>query len=506
MRPSRARALSGMLLRYFGRRVLRSGVLASRPLRLAAALLVAGLAVVAVVAAVTFLEPLRSEPEAWDLLFDATSISAVLWCLVAVLLTKTLFLNAEGMLALTFALPVTNRERAAAFVLFEAATAGIVVAAGVGAMAVAALVLRGPSALLPLVESIVLPVLLTYLVVGLAYQLLTWVLTAVGLRRTQPPVLLLSLFALLIAYAATVPRLTAAVSGSYLEGTDERPWTAGVASLADQWGHPAALATCAAAMAVLAVATVALAPNRHLTASRYLPWRAGALTRRLLGPYDWCVFRSLQTWLPTVLAAAVYVALTIKPLAHPMWALSLVSMGALYQFAATEPLRRLRGGRTPAWSVYVRLLRAQALLWLLLAVPATAAVLVVEPGAVADVVDPLVGSLAGTVLALAVGIVFPAVDDNPFSLFVGLSLAVVVVTALALAIGVLSLPPPVAAALAVATLALAVVYSVVGITTHESRRRHEEVADRRQQRGRGGAADPRRRRRDPAGAHVLDGR
>ncbi|GAA1747557.1 hypothetical protein [Aeromicrobium alkaliterrae] len=505
MRWSRALTLAHLLLRYFGRRVMRTGVLASRPLRVAALALATGLGAAAVAAAVAFLDPLRSEPGAWGLLLDAMSISTVQWCLVAVLLTKTLFLNAEGMLAMTFALPVTNRERAAAFVLYEGAMAGIVVAVGIGALAVASLVIRGPSILVPLAESVVLPALLTYVAVGLGYQLLTRLLSASGLRRAQPPTLLLVLFALAAAFAATVPGLTASVSTAYLAGTDDRPWTAAVASLSDRWGPVPSLAAATAAVALLAWATVLLTPNRHLAQSRYLPWRAGPLTRRLLTPYDWCAVRSLQTWLPAVLAVAVFIALSLRPLAHPLWALSLLSMGALYQFAATEPLRLLRGGRQSPWGVYGRLVRAQLVVWTAFAVPLTIAAVVIE-GSAAAVVLPLLGSLASTVLALAVGIVFPAVDDNPFSLFIGMSLAVVIVTTVGLAVGLLNLPPRVSTTVVAATLALAVVYSVVGITTFESRRRHEEVARRHQRPGGGSPADPRDRSGDPAGPHVLDRR
>ena len=126
MRLSRSLVLARMLLRYVGRRVLRAGVLASRPVRLTVAAALVVLLAAAVAGAVAFLEPLTEEPEAWDLLLDVTSVSTVLWCLAAAVLVKTLFLNAEGMLTLTFALPVTNRERAAAFVLYEAAMSAAV--------------------------------------------------------------------------------------------------------------------------------------------------------------------------------------------------------------------------------------------------------------------------------------------------------------------------------------------------------------------------------------------
>jgi len=484
--------------------VLRTGVLASRAVRLAALLVVLLVGSAAVAGAVAFLRSLDPGDGEWTLVFEATTVSAVLWCFVAALLTKTLFLNAEGMLSLTTALPVTNRERAAAFVLYEMTMAGVVVAVGVGALTTGALVLRGPAALLPILETIVLPAVLVYLLVNLGHQVLARALTALGIRRAQPGLLVLILFAAALVYLRLIPGLTADLSSAYLDGSSAGPWTSAVLRLAEQWGHAPAIAVTLAGAAALAVLVVLSSPARHLSQARYLPLRGGRLLRRWFGPYEWCAFRSSQTWLPVIIAAATFVALTLNPVVHPLWALSLTSMGALYQFASTEPLRLLRGGVASPWTIYGRLLRAQLLLWAFLAVPVTACVLVVDPGSAGATVAPLLGSLSGSVIALGVGIIFPAVDDNPFSLFLGVSLIGAVLVLVMLTAGLLSLPTLATVAVALTTLVTVVAYSVVGIASSESRRRHEEDRPRRQQPGGSRRADPRDRRGDAAAAHVLD--
>ncbi|MCK5891580.1 MAG: hypothetical protein P1U38_08595 [Aeromicrobium sp.] len=504
MRLSRSLVLAHLLLRYVGRRVLRAGVLASRPIRMAVGTALLALLAAAVAGAVTFLEPLRSEPAAWDLLLDVTTVSTVLWCLAAAVLVKTLFLNAEGMLSLTFALPVTNRERAAAFVLYEAAMSAAVVTAGVCSLSIASLIVRGPRGLVPLVEAVALPALLTYVTVSLAHHVLTRLLTLAGLRRTQPAVLVVLLFVLLVAYVSTVPRLTAQASAAYLDATTERPWTSVVAVMAGQIGHPAAIVGGFLTAAVLAGATIWLTPDRHVRQARFLPWRAGVVTRRLFGPHEWCVFRSFQTWLSAVLAVALLLALCARPVVHPLWSLSLLSMGALYQFAATAPLRQLHGGSPSAWAAYGRLVRAQALLWLTAAVPAAAVTVAARPELAGGLAVPAAASLAGAVVALGIGIIFPAEDDNPFSIFVGVSLTAALLALLGLGVGVLRLPAAAAAASAAATLALFVIYSVLGIAASASRSRHEEGPRPRQQPGRSRAADPRAQHRDPAVPHVLE--
>ena len=101
--------LAGMLLVFFRRRVLRAGILKSAPVRVfvtVAAVLLLG---VMCTAAYFFLRPLADQTAVWRLLFDTSTVSLLLWVQVAFLLVKVLFINAEGLLQLSYQLPVTNR-------------------------------------------------------------------------------------------------------------------------------------------------------------------------------------------------------------------------------------------------------------------------------------------------------------------------------------------------------------------------------------------------------------
>ena len=100
MRLSHAIALARMLLLFFSRRVLRAGVLRSTPIRILAVVGAVALLAIASAAAYYFLQPVAEDTAVWHLLFDAATVSLVLWAQIAFLLVKTLFLNAEGILEL----------------------------------------------------------------------------------------------------------------------------------------------------------------------------------------------------------------------------------------------------------------------------------------------------------------------------------------------------------------------------------------------------------------------
>lgn len=153
-------------------------------------------------AAYFFLRPLATEAAVWRLMFNTSTVSLLLWVQIAFLLVKVLFINAEGTLQLSYQLPVTNRERSTAFLMYEAAMTAIVAAAGLVSLCVSALILLGPSAIGYITASVILPVVLTYLVLSVLYQLLTRMWMLIGLSRMAGILNVLVLFAALAYYSA----------------------------------------------------------------------------------------------------------------------------------------------------------------------------------------------------------------------------------------------------------------------------------------------------------------
>ncbi|MFJ5231071.1 hypothetical protein ACIQBJ_14400 [Kitasatospora sp. NPDC088391] len=490
VRLKQSAVLARMLLVFFRRRVLRAGVLKSAPVRVLVLGATALLLAVMCAAAYFFLRPLAGEARIWRLMFDAATVSLLLWVQISFLLVKVLFLNAEGLLRLSYQLPVTNRERAAAFLMYEAAMTALVAAAGLVSLAVSSLLLLGPSAVGFITASIVLPTLLCYLLLSVAHQLLTRLWMLAGLGRMAGLLNVLVLFAGAAAYSAGTAGLVQDVAGAYLEDRTRYTWVTSVSWAWHRFGPVAALAGSLLLAAVLVVLVFALAPNRHLPQSAYLKLPGSVRLRRFLGPYDWCLLRSAQTVAAAVLAVAVFGYLLVaRPGTNPMWALTALSFGGLYQFTATLPLRLLPGVREPAWRVWLRLVRAQAVLLAVFAVPGYVLTTAVEPGRWLSGAAAVAAGLGGAVTTTCVSVVFPAEKDNPFSVFLGLSVTTVVLGLSLIGLGLLDLPPwALVLCLAGAFGALAR-YAIRGIEASEARRWHVRGTVGRTGRRRGGAAD-----------------
>ncbi|WP_432137075.1 hypothetical protein [Streptomyces sp. bgisy154] len=506
IRIKQSAVLARMLLVFFRRRVLRAGVLRSAPVRVftigAAVLLLGAMCT----AAYYFLRPLADEAAVWHLLFNTSTVSLLLWVQIAFLLVKVLFINAEGMLQLSYQLPVTNRERSTAFLLYEAAMTVIVAAAGLVSLCVSALIILGPSATGYITASIILPVVLTYLALSVLYQLLTRIWMLLGLSRMAGILNVLVLFTALAYYSTQMTPMIQDVAGAYLDKRTEYTWVTSVSWAWNTHGPWLTLAATAAISAALVALAFTLAPNQHVRQSRYLKLPGSLLLRRILGPYDWCLLRSAQTVAAAAMAVAVFAYLLIaKPDMNPLWGLAALSFGGLYQFTATQPLRLLPGTQEGAWKVYLRLIRAQLVLLTVFAVPALTLTTAIHPDRLLSSATALASCLGGAVMTTCISIVFPAEKDNPLSVFLGLSVVAIVAALTVIGLGLLSLPPwAVMASLAAAAIAF-IWYAVQGIHTSELRRRNAQGTVGREGRHRGRTDHPGHGSGDPAHPHVLHG-
>ncbi|MFJ7088192.1 hypothetical protein ACIQU8_33765 [Streptomyces griseus] len=482
--------LARMLLVFFRRRVLRAGILKSMSARVFAALATALLVTVMCVASYYFLRPLAEETAVWQLLFDTSTVSLLLWVQIAFLLVKVLFINAEGMLQLSYQLPVTNRERSMAFLLYEAAMTTVVVAVGLVSLSVSALIILGSSAMTHIVASIILPTALVYLSLSVAYQLLTRLWMLIGLGRIAGVLNVLALFAVLAYYSAQMTSMIQEISGAYLNKRDDHLWVTSIARAWTAYGAWATGAAVIAAAVLLGTLVLVLAPNQHVRQSRYLKAPGSVRLRNLLGPYDWCLLRSSQTVAAAVMSLAVFLYLLLSTdSVNPLWSLAALSVGGLYQYTATRPLRALPGARQSAWQVYLRLIKAQSVLLTLFAVPALVITTSVHPSSLLSSSTALGSCLGGAVITTCISVVFPAEKDNPLSVFMGLSVVVVVLGLTMIGLGLLNLPPwAVMCCLAGAAIAF-VWYAVQGIQSGESRRRNVQGTIGSEVRRRRGSAD-----------------
>jgi hypothetical protein len=257
---------------------------------------------------------------------------------------------------------------------------------------------------------------------------------------------------------------------------------------------------------VLTTIALLLTPDRHVRQARYLNILTGSWLSRVLGPYDRCLLRNSQTAMGATMAIALFVYLALNPAVNPMWSFAVLSLGGLYQFTATQPLRLLPGAATSPWRVYGRMVKAQVVLLVVFMLPALWTLAVIDPQTVVQSVPALLGCFGGAVMTTCISIVFPAEKDNPFSVFLGLSVVSIIFALAAIGLGMLSLPQWAVVTCLVGASALSVWYAVQGIRTSESRRRNEKGTVGRDVRRRSRAADLGDRGGDAHVSHVLNGR
>ena len=474
MRLMHSLALARMLLLFFRRRVLRLGVLRSVPVRISVLVGAVVLLVTCSAAAYFFLKPLTSDGASWRLIFDVATVSLILWVQVAFLFVKVLFVNAEGILELSFQLPLTNRERSAAFMIYEASMTGVLVAAGAISLAITSVLVLGPAAIPRLLESFIFPVVLAYLSLSVIYLLLRRLFALLRLQAIEHLLLILAMFGLLVLYSSRMTGLVTQLSRGYLTGADNFLWPTTLAWASRHIGSLAALGAAVLVAAVLIVLALWLTPNQHVHHSHYFNLPLGNWLRRVLGPYGLCLVRSSQTVLSAWTALILFAYLLVHPVANPMWSFAVLSVGGLYQFATTQPLRTLVVSASDPWRVYGQLLKAQLILLTLFVGPALVLLGVLVPQAFAQSPLALLGCVGGAILTICIGIVFPAEKDNPFSVFIGLSVTCVVLALAAIGLGMLQLPRTAVIGCVAGASALFVWYAVQGIRTSESRRHNAQ--------------------------------
>lgn len=360
MRIRCAWQVAGFLLTFVARRVLRAGALRLAPVRWAAVGSIVLLLASTTVLAYQFLEPFSRDADVWRLLFGASTVSLLVWVMAAFLLVKVLFLSSDGLLELTHQLPVSGKERAVAFMLFEMAiTVGLSCATALP-VALSALLLIGPPAAVLVVTSMLAPALLAYVLLASLHVLVVRLLVAARQRPIANLVAILVVFGVVVAYSSQMNALVGRVAD--FGGGEVHPWPTVVAWMAARAGVPAALAAVVACLGLLSALNIALLPRQYVASSRYLRLQLPSRLSKTLTAYDWCFVRSQHFLISSVATAATAVLLLVGTQTHPLWALSLFSIGGLYLFSATAPLRAGGGPRTSSpLRTYWWLLRPQLL-------------------------------------------------------------------------------------------------------------------------------------------------
>lgn len=475
MRPSAIGLLVRFHLLFISRRVVARGVMRSRSVRWT----VAGISVAAfigyVLLSITVIRQLFTDTSLLLPLLELVGVSSAFWVVAFYTVVKVLFLKADALTEITFTLPVTNRERAVALLLFEMLLEGAGAVWALGAFCIASALTVGPSALPTIVFGVAVPVVLGYLCLAAIQMLLERALARAGMHRSRGLVIPLMLGGLLV----TTFWLTNEQASSYigaLLSEETAPWAPQLVIL--RVGETSGWATAIVLSAALAVVATALllaaSPREYVPLKRFFRVLPGFFASSRFGALILLLVRSFESQFVFAVAVIAAVALPWMGWDVPPLHLMLSSFLGLYAYASSEPLRRITVHRQRPLVVYVQLIGAQTVV-----LAGTTILLgplhVVGRGAVAEALLVAAFGVATLIITTLVGIAFPPERGNPFSVAIGALLMVLVSAVLALGINAFNFPLAVNALIITVLVALAVFYSVLGITRIEEGARHAVV-------------------------------
>lgn len=301
-----------LLMRFFWRTLIQHGALRSGMVRWSLTALAAAWMVFSCVVAYFFLRPLGADRDKWSMMLDLSWVSTIPWVIGVFLLVKMLFSEADGALRIVSGLPVTGILRG---LTIKASEMGVVLAAvtvSVFSISVSLLLSTGVDAIGLACLHLLLPALLLYAMLSLAWDLIGRAMRMLGLPQFASVTAICGLVAMLVGYAMLVLPLVMDIQERWLGGDDAILWATAVGDLAVRIGGlPTGIGASALLLAVT-LADVAVSPPRYREQADYLPIHCPAAGRGDITMFAAYVLRSKDTFLESILAAALAIVLCVR--------------------------------------------------------------------------------------------------------------------------------------------------------------------------------------------------
>lgn len=462
--------ISGMFGRYLTRRVLSIGPLRSSGARVLLLLTILVFAGGGAVIAYQFMRPAGDDIAMWAYVHDLSTISVVMLTTGIFLGLRLILGSSQSFLALTNQLPVTHHERRAAMMGFEiVALAAVIALLMMGMTSATLLILGWPGVWLATTPF--LTALTCYLLLSILHNLGDRLLAGIGMVRARQTTLLLLVFTGLLMFNSQVPRLVSSIS--YLDEQRALLWVNVFPWSLSVFGPMALLAAALLlpALWLLALVTAPVSPPSNTRFTNIaLPWRP----RGAWGLHLAYSLRNGQLWVGLALCLALYVYLLASETVNPLWSGVLLIVPGMYHYGNTRGARALCPERS-AGMIWLRILGAELAVIgtvLLVLVSATAAL---KPTLLSGTTTPTLAVLGTCVLSVLVGCAFPAENDNPFSILLGVLVVCLCVGFVGIITGLLQLPSAATTPLLIVLHIVAAAASILAIHTNESRTRHETV-------------------------------
>ncbi len=445
-RPARLVQVLRLLALYIVRVVVSRGILASRTVRRVLLLCVTVTGVLMSSLSYLFLRQSSGDAEVAVFVFRLMAGSALLWALMSVLAVRVLVQGSPEMMATTTLLPVTARERQHAVNVLEAVLAACVSAAALFSFTTGALLAYGAPVLGEVLACIILPCLSALTVLLILCRLADLAMAAVGIGGMRANAIVLALMLTVVRSWGWVSDYTRRLSASALDGGEEpfTLWPLVFHDLLAVHGVPALLLAAVAATMTGAVLILLVPAPPVPVRPRYYALRLPGRLVALAPSFCYHLAQAARSRFVVdnlmISGAAAVLILALRAPISSVWAAEPVVMGGFFHYANVNPGLLVLLPRQKASWLYAQMVGAQVAVVL----PFIVGALLLD--AVAGVITPQASAIAcasvlsSAVVAVSVGSIMPAHDDNPVSVLLGTATIGVILLLAALMLGIVQLP------------------------------------------------------------------
>ena len=462
-----------LLTKFFRRTLIQYGALRSTTVRWSLMAVGAVWMTFGCIVAYFFLRPLGTDRGKWSMMLDLSWVSTIPWVIGVFLLVKMMFSKADGALRIVSALPITDILRGLTIKASEMCVVLAAVTVSALAVSTSLLLSTGADAISLACLHLLLPALLLYAMLSLVWDSIERVMNLVRLPQFASVTAICGMVAMLVGYMTLALPLVIDIQERSLSGNDTILWATVVGDLAARVGSLPTGAGSAALLLAIMFADMAVSPPRYREQADYLPIPCPAVGRADITMFAAYLLRSKDTFLETVLATALTIMLCMQGnTGFATLPACIVTFTGLSQFAnGTVAIWNLQRG-SPTYTYLCMICSQLAVytpIWLAIGL------LTLPWGGPTPLgcFYSFTGIIAGSIICTMLGIAFPMTKQNPLTAIVGLGSFALAGTLLLLAIGLLDLHGPILAIALVLILAAMILYSILGIQTHQRSMRHE---------------------------------
>jgi hypothetical protein len=462
-----------LLCKFLERNVLNSGILKNKLFRMMAAgiliLLILGMSVMVYM----FFKTTDSSIGQTTIVLDIYGCTVFMWTYIIFLFMKILFIKKDSFARFAQQLPMTNKEKNTAVLIFEVCMSLLAVNIIASSVVFALLARYGSAFVFRIICNIYFMNITSYLVLELLYRLILWILNVLKIVRMQSAVIICFLSAILILiYSIFYTRIVDMLLLNYEEKKGTSPLLI-FTYLMDKYSFALSVAFFLCVVTILGI-LILIIPN-NISSSANLFLKLGNSKRMtVLHGYFLNISRRIDTYNYLFIITFVYILSVICNVPKAYYLILILAVNGVYAYIQTDNLRiLLMQKKYGVIGDYLYLILSQTIYISIAAVPFIIVSCIRGDDFISSLLlFPLI--LLSVIMFTLVGIVFPPKRENPFSVFIGFIAVTMIFMVMFLACFILKLAMAGKALVLLSVTIIAIYFSILGLDKLKGEVRYEK--------------------------------